>query len=185
MSKKTKQYTDLENQRYGLFMTENSFDLDVEYGRNYLKTDNVQIVTLYKVDVIKTKSHDLYGQSKAQDKVLMTPIDLNVMVTVEPSEQSYYGGDEGGIARQDTGNLEFGVYLKELEEKDVEILRGDYVGYNMSGQKIRYYEINDAENVVDTTDKTIGGFRPYWRKVTATPVKDDTLKLFEGNRRGK
>ena len=38
--KKKKQIIDLENQRYGLFMTDNSFDLDVMYGRNYLDTDN-------------------------------------------------------------------------------------------------------------------------------------------------
>ena len=31
--KKKKQLEDLENDRYGLFMTQNSFDLDVFYGR--------------------------------------------------------------------------------------------------------------------------------------------------------
>lgn len=173
--KKTQNNIDLENQRYGLFMTENSFDLEVEYGRNYLQTDNVQVVTIYKVDVIKSKKHDLYGQSKTKDKVFLTPVKLNVMITVGPSEQSYYGGNEGGIARQDTGKLEFGVYLKELEEKGIDILRGDYVEYNMSGNKNRYYEIEDAENVTDTTEKTIGGFKPYWRKITAVPVKEDVV----------
>ena len=97
------------------------------------------------------------------------------MVTVESASQSYYGDGSGGIARDDTGNLTFGVYLKELEEKNVEVLRGDYVEYNMSGTKNRFYEIENAENIIDTTEKTIGGFKSYWKKVTAIPVKEDVL----------
>ena len=46
--KKKKQIIDLENTRYGLFMSQNSIDLDIMYGRNFLQTDNVQEVTLYR-----------------------------------------------------------------------------------------------------------------------------------------
>lgn len=175
MAKKKQQNIDLENQRYGLFMTENSFDLDVEYGRNYLQTDNVQTVTIYKVNITKTKSHALYGQSKTKDKVFFSPVKINVMLTIERNEQSYYGNNPGGITREDTGKLVFGVYLKELEEKKLEINRGDYVEYNMSGHRNRYYEIENAENVTDTTEKTIGGFKSYWKRVTAVPVKEDVV----------
>lgn len=172
---KKKKNIDLENERYGLFMTENSFDLDVEYGRNYLQTDNAQAVYVYKVNITKTKSHNLYGQTKAKDKKFFPPVKINAMVTVQSNEQSYYGNGQGGITREDTGKLEFGVYLKELEEKKINIDRGDYIEYNQSGNKDRYYEVENAENVVDTTDKTIGGFKPYWRKITAVPVKEDVV----------
>ena len=172
---KKKKNIDLENERYGLFMSENSFNLEVEYGRNFLQTDNAQIVTIYKVNITKTKTHSLYGQTKTKDKKFFTPVTLNVMVNVNPNEQSYYGNTPGGITREDTGKLVFGVYLKELEEKKLEIDRGDYVEYNMSGTKYRYYEIENAENVVDTTDKTIGGFKPYWKQITAVPVKEDVV----------
>jgi len=184
MSKNNKNI-DLKNERYGLFMTENSFDLDIEYGRNYLQTDNVQKVKIYKVNLTKTKSHSLYGQTKTNDKILFTPIEIDAMVTVNPNEQSFYGDGSGGITREDTGKLEFGVYLKELKEKKLEINRGDYVEYNLSGTKYRYYEIENAENVIDTTDKTIGGFKPYWKKITAVPVKEDVIQLFDSNTKGK
>lgn len=173
--KKKEQNIDLENQRYGLFMTENSFDLDVEYGRNFLRTDNVQELTIFKVDLIKSKSHSLYGQSKAKDKKFFSPVKIKVMITVEPNEQEYYGNNSGGIAREDTGKLVFGVYLKELEEKKLEVNRGDYVEYNISGNKNRYYEIENANNVEDTTDKTIGGYKTYWKKIIAVPVKEDVV----------
>ena len=173
--KKKKQIIDIENQRYGLFMSENSFNLDVMYGRNFLKTDNVQEIILHKVNVIETKVHALYGQAKTKDKKFMTPVRLSIMLNVEEGKQEYYGSNLGGIVRDDTGNISFGIYLKELEEKQVEIDRGDYIEYNMSGMKNRYYEVESANNVADETNKTIGGFKPYWKKVIGVPVKEDVI----------
>ena len=175
--KQKKQVVDLEDQRYGLFMTDNSFNLDVMYGRNFLQTDNAQEVTIHRINIVETKTHSLYGQSKAKDKKFMSPVKISVMVTVEDSKQEYYGGNAGGISRDDSGNITFGVYLVELEEKKLEINRGDIVEYNLSGEKKRYYEVENANNVADTTNKTIGGFKNYWKKVIAVPVKEDTIDL--------
>lgn len=176
MPKKNKNIN-LESERYGLFMSNESFDLDIEYGRDFLKQDNVQYVTIYKVDIIKSKSHTLYGQSKAKDKIFFTPVKINVMIIIEPSTQEYYGDNDGGITREDTGKLIFGVYEKELNEKKLTINRGDYVGYNLSGEKERYYEIENSNIINDTSDKTIAGFKPYYRKIIAVPVKEDVLPL--------
>jgi hypothetical protein len=173
--KKKKQIIDLENQRMGMFMSDNSFDLDVMYGRNYLQTDNPQEVIIHKINLIETKSHSLYGQAKTKDKKFMPPVRISVMVGIEDSKQEYYGSNAGGIARDDTGNINFGVYLKELEEKHLEIDRGDIIEYNMSGEKSRYYEVENANNVTDETKKTIGGFKPYWKKITGVPVKEDVV----------
>ena len=96
------------------------------------------------------------------------------MVTVEEGKQENYGTNPGGIARDDTGPIMFGVYLKELEEKNLELTRGDIIEYNMSGQKNRYYEVENANNITDTSTKTIGGFAPYFKTVTCVPVKSDT-----------
>ena len=172
--KKKKQIIDLEAQRYGLFMTQESFDLDVMYGRSFLTTDNVQEVILHKINIIKSKSNNLYGQSKPKDKAYMPPVRLSVMINVDDGKQEYYGNNPGGITRDDTGILTFGIYLKELEEKQVEIDRGDIIEYNMSGQKNRYYEVENANNITDTSTKTIGGFAPYFKTVTCVPVKSDT-----------
>lgn len=183
--KKKKQNINLENDRYGLFMTENSFDLDVMYGRNYLQTDNAQEVIIHKINIIETKSHSLYGQAKAKDKKFMKPVRISVMVNVENGQQSYYGDNQGGITRDDTGGISFGVYLKELEEKNLEIDRGDIIEYNMSGTKNRYYEVESANNVTDETNKTIGGFKPYWKKITGIPVKSDSVPFYGGEETGE
>lgn len=173
--KKKKQLIDLEDNRMGLFMTDNSFDLDVMYGRNFLQTDNAQTVIIHKINILETKSHALYGQSKTKDKKFMTPVTLNVMVTIEDGKQEYYGNSQGGISRDDSGNINFGVYIKELKEKQIEIDRGDIIEYNMSGEKNRYYEVESANNVNDETKKTIGGFKPYWKRITGIPVKEDVV----------
>lgn len=173
--KKKKQLINLEEQRMGLFMTDNSFDLDVMYGRNYLDTDNAQEVVLHKINIIESKSHALYGQTKTKDKKFFAPVRLKVMVTVEDGKQEFYGGNPGGIARDDAGNIRFGIYLKELEEKEIEIDRGDIIEYNMSGQKNRFYEVESANNVTDETKKTIGGFKPYWKLIIGVPVKEDVV----------
>jgi len=173
--KKKKQIIDLDNQRMGLFMTDESFDLDVMYGRNFLQTDNAQEVIIHKINVIESKVHSLYGQAKAKDKKYMSPVRISVMVNVDDGKQEFYGANQGGIVRDDTGIISFGVYLKELEEKNIDIDRGDIIEYNMSGQKSRYYEVESANNVTDETKKTIGGFKPYWKRVTGVPVKEDVV----------
>lgn len=172
-------YINLEDDRFGLFMTEKSFDLDIMYGRNFLKKDNVQWIVLHRINLLETKSHSLYGQSKPADKSFMEPIKLSVMVTVEDGEQLYYGDYEGGITRDHGGNLIFGIYLKELEENQTEINRGDIVEYNMSGENPRYYEVESSNMVTDITNQTIGGFAPYWKRITAVPAKSDVIPFLK------
>ena len=172
---KKKQIINLEDQRMGLFMNENSFNLDVMYGRNFLESDNAQSIILHRINLIETKKHDLYGQAKAKDKKFMTPVKLSVMIDIAESSQEFYGRIEGGVVRDDTGSLRFGIYLKELEEKETEINRGDIIEYNLSGEKNRFYEVESANNVTDETNKTIGGFKSYWKKATAVPVKEDVV----------
>ena len=165
----------MDEHRYGMFMSETSNELSVMYGRTYLETDNVQEIYLHKINIIETKSHNLYGQAKPKDKKFMKPVKLKIQLGVEDGQQNYYGDGKGGIVRDDTGNLVFNIYLKELEEKGVEIDRGDIVQYNMSGYKDRYYEVENADNVVDKSTRTMGGFFTYWKKIIAVPVKEDAV----------
>ena len=171
--KRKKKFFDREENRHGLFMNENSYNLEIMYGRNYLQNDIVHELKVHKINIIESKAHKLYGQAKAKDKKFMPPVRINAMITVGDQEQLNYGNGEGGIARDDTGNIQFGVYLLELEEKQLEIDRGDIIEYNMSGEVTRYYEIENAQNVTDVTSQTIAGFKPYYKLITGVPVKED------------
>jgi len=179
--KRKKQFFDLEENRYGMFMNENSFNLDIMYGRNYLKSDVVHLIKIYRVNIIESKTHDLYGQSKAKDKKYFPPVAINAMVGIDDEKQEFYGKSQGGIVREDTGPMLFGVYLDELKEKHLEINRGDIVEYNMSGERPRYYEVEDAQNVTDVTSQTIAGFKSYWKRILAIPIKSDSIGFLEGD----
>jgi len=179
MAKKKKQNIDLEEQRYGLFMSENSFNLDVMYGREYLNTDSPFRVKYYRVDVLKSNVDDLYGEAKPADKKFLPVVELAVMLDVEEGERKYFGED--GIAREDSGDMVFGIYLEELTEKGVDMNAGNYVSFNFSGEKERFFEITSADNVSDTTARSRGGFKPYWKKITATPVHEDVVGLMKNS----
>ena len=178
MGKKNK-HIDLENQRYGLFMNEDSFDLDIMYGEHYLETDVNYFILIHKVNIIKTKSHDLYGQSKSKDKIYLSPVKLNCMINTDINKNENYA--QGGIARDDTGQLKVSVYLNELERKQIEVDRGDIIEWNQSGNRARYYEVDSAQNVVDSTSQTIAGFKSYWKSITANPVKEDITPFLNGD----
>lgn len=171
--KKEKDYTDLENNRFGLFMTESSFNLEVEFGREYQKSDNPNIITLYRIDIIQTKTDDLYGETTASEKVFRPVVKLNASVVIEKGNQEYMANS--GIVKDKSGPLTARIYLKELEEKGVEISRGDIVAYNQSGELERYYEVVSANNVTDETEKTFAGMKPFWKKIVAVPVQSDVV----------
>jgi hypothetical protein len=51
----------------------------------------------------------------------------------------------------------------------------------MSGNRDRYYEVENAQNVTDSTSQTIAGFKPYWKQITAVPVKEDITPYLKGD----
>ena len=181
--KRKQQFIDMEENRYGIFMTESSFALDVEIGRHFLETDVVYLVKIHKINIITSdlddEDDDPYGQTKPADKKFFPPVQINAMVNIGDQEQKFF--TEGGIVRDDTGPIRVGIYLAELEEKKLVIDRGDIVEYNLSGDRPRFYEVENAENVVDTTKKTIAGFKPYWKEITAIPIKEDVVPFLIGD----
>lgn len=177
MSKK-KKYINLEENRYGLFLTEKSYSLDIMYGRHFLDKDVIHEILLYKVNIINSKTNKLYGQSKPKDKSYLPPVSIRGMIKIDENTQSTYG-DENGLVRNDTGNLTFNVYIEELKEKNINFNRGDIVGYNMSGTNIRFYEVINANDVIDVTSQSYGGYKPYYKSINAIPIKEDVTYLLE------
>lgn len=176
-----KKNIDLENQRFGMFMNDESFDLDIMYGEHYLETDVNYFILIYKVNIITSKVHELYGQAKSKDKEYLPPVKLNALVDVGDNENEYYGENNSGIVREDTGEIRVRVYLNELKRNKIEIDRGDIMEWNQSGENARYYEVQSAQNVVDSTSQTIAGFKPYWKQVVGIPVKEDIVPFLKGD----
>jgi hypothetical protein len=173
-----KQHIDLENDRYS-FMTQNYYNTYISYGRHYIENHIRHKVKIYKVNVIKSKSHDLYGESKPSDKVYQPPVEIFVLPIVETKEQYFFGENPNGITRDDIGKITFNVFIEELKEKNLDIDRGDVIEYNLSGERNRFFEVEYANNVTDQTNQTIGGHKPYLRKIIGTPIKEDVSQFLK------
>ena len=91
----------------------------------------------------------------------------------EPKNTSY----KSGIMRYlEPGNLIFDVYLSELDKLNVDINYGDYVGYQESETKTRFYTVTNDGKVVSDTKHNMFGYKPYYRTITCSVVQDQQFR---------
>lgn len=158
----------------GKFFSGDDVNLNIEIGRNYLATDMPATILLFRIDRLKTKVNNLYGETRAREKVTLAPIELQVRMVIEQNDTDYLG--DTNIVKHYAGQLVFTVYDKELKENQVDITRGDYIGFRNSKQSLTYYVVNDADVNNVSNSKTIGGLGMFYRKITAIPVDKDVFQ---------
>ena len=67
--------------------------------------------------------------------------------------------------------MTFSVLLKTLEEYDCDIVRGDYIGVQITPDHREYFTVTDDGRVGAMSNKmTLYGTRPYARTITAAQV---------------
>lgn len=155
------------------FFDKSDLNLEIEIGRDYLKSDIPATVLFYKIDYRKTKTHSLYGETRASEKVVLDPVELQVRFTVEDSEGGFLRGGE--ISRHIAGDLIFTIYEEEINDKKVDIKRGDFIGLKNGKGKTQYYEIYDADTMNVANNRTIGGLESYFRKIKCSVVDKDVF----------
>ena len=169
-SKKIKQHLPLN--RVDKFFSESEFDLEVQMGREWLEGDLNTIVVLFRVDLSKTIVDDLYGESKT--KHYLPPVELKVRI--DSLEESELETRDGGVsARESQLKMSLSIFTEQLVEKNCEVSRGDYLGYNDGVKGMRYFEIINADNRNFSLNKTIMGYKSYWRRLTAIQVDSDVF----------
>lgn len=156
------------------FFDKSDVNLEIEMGRDYFEQDIPASVLFFKIDYKKTKTHSLYGESRARDKVVLSPVELKVRLVVEESEANYIQGGE--IIRHFAGDLIFTIYEQEIDEKKVDIQRGDFIGLKNTKGVLQYYEVYDADIMNVANSKTIGGLESYYRKIKCTVADKDVFK---------
>jgi len=161
--------------RANKFYSEDDFDLDIEMGREAIEEDNNFVVVLFRVDRQTTLFDDLYGESKSDDIRYKTPVELKVMPTLEQAKIGSYN-DNGTLKNLEDGNLTFEIFQQQLEELNVEITYGDYVGYSIDEDTMRYFSVaNDGLKNYDN-ENTIMGYKSAYRKIVCTPVNPNEFK---------
>lgn len=156
--------------RNNLFYSEESFNLDVEIGKNYLEMDVNQTIVLFSVDLSKTNYNAIYGETKKDEIVFYPPVELHVLYEVQNSELRSYEKNKNVGAYVKSGKLTFGIYQATLDENEVEIKIGDYIGVQVTPEHMEYYTVvNDGRNNFSNEMSTFG-YLPSYRRIECAYV---------------
>lgn len=137
-------------------------------GREISESVLLESLILYRIDLKKTRTHALYGESKF--KKYLEPIEVFGLINVESDSPEYTAGE--GLIKKGFGKLTAQVYLSHLEELNAQIRMGDFVYH-----KGNYYEIVDDGSSNISNEYTYGGDRYFYIKIEGVRVTKDK---FEG-----
>ena len=160
--------------RLGRFFGGEDFALDVGMGQEWLEGDMNFTIILYRVDRYKTKTDDVYGEVVEDGVKFLPPIELKGLVKIVAPTNQKLGNSK--LRQEEPGNMTFSVYQKQLDDLEVDILFGDYIGYYETESKVRYYSVADDGRVVSDNKHTYAGYKPFYRTILATPVSQNDFK---------
>jgi hypothetical protein len=160
--------------RLNKFFSEEDFNLDISIGDEWLGGDMTFTLVLYRIDRQRTISDDVYGETLEDGIQFLPPIEFKGYVQIEASTNVDYGSSR--LSQSEPGNLKVGVYQKQLEELDIDINFGDYIGYYETEDRVRYYTVVNDGRVLSDNKHTYGGYKPFYRSILASPVTDNEFK---------
>ena len=160
--------------RIGKFFGAEDYNLDLSIGEEWLYGDMNFIVILYRIDRMKTKTDDVYGEALKDGIKFLPPIELKGYVQIMAPENKQIAGNK--INQVEPGNMRFSIYQKQLDELGVDISFGDYLGYYETEDRIRYYTVNNDGRVISDNKHNYAGYKPYYRTIMASAVVDNEFR---------
>lgn len=156
--------------RNNLFFSETDFLFEQEVAMDYIQQDVNQVITLYRVDRTKTMVDDLYGETTSKYIAYKEPIELNVLYLIDKAKNMTYDKVQNVGNYKLVGNIKINVLLKTLEDANVDISFGDFVGVNVTPSQVLYFEITNDGKMDFDNSHTLFGYKPYYRTILGTPV---------------
>lgn len=157
--------------RNNKFFGGEDYDLEMEFATEYMEQDANQTIVLYQVDYEKTKVNSVYNEAEKDKIRFKTPIELTVIYDLQDAETKAYKENMSKGVYVKPGKLTFSVLLKELEENDCDINRGDYIRIDISEDTCYYWTVvNDGKIQSFSNKNTIYGVKPYFRTIECSPV---------------
>ena len=155
--------------RVNKFFSDEDFNLEVSFGREWLEGDiNIKVI-LFRVDQGKSLTDDIYGEAAKNEIRFKAPVELTVNFQLDVPKNEAYNPD-GSIRHLEHGNITFGVYESHLEELGVDINYGDYIGYAETEDKMTYFTVANNGIIYSDNSHTIVGYKGFYRTVTCVPV---------------
>jgi hypothetical protein len=160
--------------RLGKFFGGEDYSLEIDMGQEWLEGDMNFTIVLYRIDRYKTKTDDVYGEVLEDGIQFMAPVELKGLVQVMAPTSKFIGNSK--VEQKEPGNMKFSIYQKQLNDLNVEIFLGDYIGYYESEDRVRYYVVSDDGYVKSDNKHTYGGYKPFYRTIIATYVSENEFK---------
>jgi hypothetical protein len=161
--------------RINRFFSDEDYRLEIEMGREAIESDGNFKVILYRVNRALTIS-DTYGESRKGEIAYAAPVELSVMPTLAKAENMAFNKSAGSMRDLQDGNLEFVVYQAHLDELDVDISFGDYIGYQVTETEVRFFSVtNDGVKNYDNAH-TIMGYKGAYRLINCAPIDENEFK---------
>jgi hypothetical protein len=159
-------------ERLNKFFSQDDFDLEIDFGREWLEGDiNIKVI-LYRVNREETTNDDIYGEAAKGDIMFKPPIEIPVSFNMStPANKSY--NTDGSMRYLEYGTLTLGVYQEQLDDLGVDINYGDFIGYPESETNIKYFTVSNNGKIFSDNAHTIGGFRGLYRTITCVPTDLD------------
>lgn len=155
--------------RINKFFSEEDFGLEIEMGREAIEGDGNFTLILYRVNRDMTEFDKLYGEATKDGIRFYPPVEIKVVPILAEAENKTYNNNGTARYLQD-GQLTFGIYDAQLKELMTEINYGDYIGYPVSEDTIRYFSVsNDGKKNFDNKH-TIMGYKGAFRTILCASV---------------
>ena len=160
--------------RISRFFGEKDFQLNISLGEEWLFGDMNFTVVLYRVDRNRTNQDDVYGEALKDSIVFLPPVEVKGFLQILAPENPTFGNSK--LTQTEPGNMKFSVYLHHLEELNIQIQYGDYIGYAETESRMRYYSVADDGRIISDNKHTYGGYKPFYRTFICTPVSEDEFR---------
>jgi len=152
------------------FFSEKDFQLEVRMGREVIEGDNNFKLVLFRVDLNKTQSSNIYNEAKKDKINFLPPMEINVLPLINKAENKTYNQNNGSLRYLQDGTLSFIIYIAHLVELQTEINYGDYIGYQVDENTLRYFTVvNDGLKNYDN-GHTMLGYKPFYRTIVCAPI---------------
>ena len=138
--------------RISRFFGSQDFQLEQEMGMEWLHGDMHFTLVLFRVDRKKSDVDDVYGESGPEEIRYKAPVEFNGYVNIASPQNKTYAS--GLVNQMEPGNMTVSVYMKHLEELNIDISYGDYIGYPETEDRMRYYTVTNDGRV---TSELIAG----------------------------
>lgn len=136
-------------------------------GKEIVESILKESFLLFKVDLMATKTHKLYGEAKK--KRWLKEVEIFGRINVESGDPEYMA--PGGILKKGFGKISADVYMSQLSELNVNIRIGDFMYH-----KGHYYEVVDDGSSNISNEHSFGSDKIFWLTVKGIRVKDDAFK---------